>query len=57
MRNFTGAKPNGKQWRSEMLLFVAALFLVAAGSVTIPSVSLLCLVAGIGSILLEAFLP
>jgi hypothetical protein len=40
-----------------MLLFIAALFLVAAGSVTIPSVSLLCLGAGIGSIILEAFLP
>jgi hypothetical protein len=39
-----------------MLLFIAALFLVAAGSVTIPSVSLLCLGAGLGSIILEAFI-
>jgi hypothetical protein len=40
-----------------MLLFIAAIFLIAAGSVTIPSVSLLCLGAGLGSIILEAFLP
>jgi len=39
-----------------MLLFIAAIFLVAAGSVTIPSVSLLCFAAGIGSIILEAFI-
>lgn len=56
MKNSTGARSHGKQWRSEMLLFIAALFLVAAGSVTIPSVSLLCLAAGIGSIILEALI-
>jgi hypothetical protein len=39
-----------------MLLFSAALFLVAAGSVTIPSVSILCVGAGIGSIILEALI-
>ena len=39
-----------------MLIFISALFLVVAGSVTIPSVSLLCVVAGLGSILLEAFI-
>ena len=40
----------------QMLLFIAAIFLVAAGSVTIPSVSLLCLGAGLGSIILEALI-
>jgi hypothetical protein len=39
-----------------MLLFVSAIFLVGAGSCTIPSVSLLLLAAGIGSIILEAFI-
>ena len=39
-----------------MLIFIAALFLVAAGSVTVPSVSLLCVAAGLGSILLELFI-
>jgi len=36
-----------------MLLIVSAIFLVGAASCTIPSVSLLMLAAGIGSIILE----
>jgi hypothetical protein len=39
-----------------MLIFISALFLVAAGSVTIPSVSLLCVMAGLGSIILETLI-
>lgn len=39
-----------------MLLIVSAIFLVGAASCTIPSVSLLMLAAGIGSIILEAFI-
>ena len=40
-----------------MLLFVAAVFLVAAAVSTMSSVSLLLLMAGISSILLEVILP
>jgi len=53
MMSITVALLSGRRWPSEMLIFIAAIFLVAAGSVTIPSVSLLCVTAGIGSILLE----
>jgi hypothetical protein len=44
-------------WVLIMLLIMSAIFLVGAASCTIPSVSLLMLAAGIGSIILEAFLP
>lgn len=40
-----------------MLLFVSAVFLVAATVVTIPSVSLLLIMAGIGCLILEVILP
>lgn len=39
-----------------MLLFVSAVFLVAAAVSTMPSVSLLLLTAGLSSILLEVIL-
>lgn len=39
-----------------MLLFVSAVFLVAACMINIPSVSLLLLAAGFSSILLEAII-
>lgn len=40
-----------------MLIFMVAVFLVAAGLITIPFVSLLCVAAAISSLILEAFLP
>ena len=40
-----------------MLLFVSAIALIAAATATMPSVSLLCLFAGFGCILLEVLLP
>ena len=39
-----------------MLLFVSAIALIAGASATIPSVSILCIVAGVGCVLLDLIL-
>ncbi len=40
----------------QMLLFVSAIALIAAATATVPGVSILCLAAGVGCIILEAFI-
>ena len=40
-----------------MLLFVSAIALIAGATATIPSVSILCIFAGAGCIILEVLLP
>lgn len=40
-----------------MLLFVSAIALIAGATATIPSVSILCIFAGVGCIILDVLLP
>ena len=39
-----------------MLLFVSAIALIAGATATVPGVSILCIAAGVGCIILEAFI-
>jgi hypothetical protein len=41
----------------QMLLFVSAIALIAGATATIPSVSILCIFAGAGCIILDVILP
>ena len=41
----------------QVLLFVSAIALIAGATATIPSVSILCIFAGAGCIILEVLLP